>query len=228
MRLSRVCFLKRSIDDLLLKSKCILKKREKFFGKIQFYKVQLADLYKMCIMKTINSSKKNSFILKQMTGQRKVQKEGEHMLQATEFLRLMRFITKSHEACIQTICREHQLTMMEATIITFLRNNPSVDTAADIAELRMLSKGQVSQAVESLVQKGLVTRQPDASDRRRIHLLLCEKSIPVTDSIDAIQRQFLAGIFDGFSEKEMECFAGFHERIMENVRRLSEKMVTVQ
>lgn len=83
--------------------------------------------------------------------------------------------------------------MMEATIITFLRNNPSVDTAADIAELRMLSKGQVSQAVESLVQKGLVTRQPDASDRRRIHLLLCEKSIPVTDSIDAIQRQFLAG-----------------------------------
>lgn len=66
------------------------------------------------------------------------------MLQATEFLRLMRFITKSHEACIQTICREHQLTMMEATIITFLRNNPSVDTAADIAELRMLSKGQVS------------------------------------------------------------------------------------
>ena len=144
------------------------------------------------------------------------------MLQATEFLRLMRFITKSHEACIQTLCREHQLTMMEATIITFLRNNPSVDTAADIAELRMLSKGRISGS-ESLVQKGLVTRQPDASDRRRIHLLLCEKSIPVTDSIDVIQRQFLAGIFDGFSEKEMECFAGFHERIMENVRRLSEK-----
>ena len=87
----------------------------------------------------------------------------------------------------------------------------------------MLSKGQVSQAVESLVQKGLVIRQTDASDRRRIHLLLCEKSIPVTDSIDVIQRQFLAGIFDGFSENEMECFAVFHERIMENVRRLSEK-----
>ena len=98
-----------------------------------------------------------------------------------------------------------------------------MDTAADIAELRMLSKGQVSQAVESLVQKGLVIRQTDALDRRRIHLLLCEKSIPVTDSIDVIQRQFLAGIFDGFSENEMECFAVFHERIMENVRRLSEK-----
>ena len=130
------------------------------------------------------------------------------MLQATEFLRLMRFITKSHEACIQSICREHQLSMMEATIITFLRNNPSVDTAADIAELRMLSKGQVSQAVESLVQKRLVTRQPDASDRRRIHLLLCEKSIPVTDSIDAIQRQFLAGIFD-FQRKRWNALPVF-------------------
>ncbi len=145
------------------------------------------------------------------------------MLQATEFLRLMRFITKSHEACIQTICKEYQLTMMEATIITFLRNNPSVDTAADISELRMLSKGQVSQAVESLVQKGLLARQPDASDRRRIHLRLCEKSIPVTDSIDAIQRQYLAGIFEGFSLEEMECFADFNERIMANVRRLSVK-----
>ena len=145
------------------------------------------------------------------------------MLQATEFLRLMRFITKSHEACIQTICREHQLTMMEATIITFLRNNPSVDTAADIVELRMLSKGQVSQAVESLVQKGLIERQPDSSDRRRIHLILCEKSIPVTDSIDVIQRQYLTGVFDGFSEQEMECFTGFHERIAANVRHLSMK-----
>ena len=76
MRLSRVCFLKRSIDDLLLKSKYILKKREKFFGKIQFYKVQLADLYKMCIMKMINSSKKNSFMLKQMTGKEKYRRKG--------------------------------------------------------------------------------------------------------------------------------------------------------
>ena len=87
----------------------------------------------------------------------------------------------------------------------------------------MLSKGQVSQAVESLVQKGLLARQPDASDRRRIHLRLCEKSIPVTDSIDAIQRQYLAGIFEGFSLEEMECFADFNERIMANVRRLSVK-----
>ena len=145
------------------------------------------------------------------------------MLRATEFLRFMRFITKSHEECIQTICKEYQLTMMEATIITFLRNNPGVDTAADITELRMLSKGQVSQAVESLVQKGLVARQPDSSDRRRIHLMLCEKSIPVTDSIDAIQREYLAGVFDGFSEEELECFTGFNERIMANVRRLSAK-----
>ena len=95
-------------------------------------------------MKMINSSKKNSFILEQMTGQRKVQKEGEHMLQATEILRLMRFITKSHEACIQTICREHKLTIMEPHIITFLRNNPIVDPAAAIAALRMTSHGQVS------------------------------------------------------------------------------------
>ena len=145
------------------------------------------------------------------------------MLQATEFLRTMRFITKSHEACIQSICRAYQFTMMEATIITFLKNNPGVDTAADIVELRMLSKSQVSQAVETLVQKGMIRRQPDSSDRRKIHLILCKKSDPVTDSIEQIQRQYLQDMFSGFTPEEIECFAGLNQRILENVRHISER-----
>ena len=41
---------------------------------------------------------------------------------------------------------------MEADIISFLKNNPGKDTAADIVELRMLSKGAVSKTVEALIQ----------------------------------------------------------------------------
>lgn len=56
--------------------------------------------------------------------------------------------------------RGYRLTLIEATIISFLQNNPGKDTAADIVELRMLSKGNVSQAVESLMQKALLRREP--------------------------------------------------------------------
>ena len=55
---------------------------------------------------------------------------------------------------LKAICEEYRLTLIEATIISFLHNNPAKNTAADIVELRMLSKGNVSQAVESLIQKG--------------------------------------------------------------------------
>ena len=69
------------------------------------------------------------------------------MFQATEYLQTMRRISKFHDECIQCICEQHGLTKMEATIITFLKNNPGLDTAADMAELRALSKSHISQAV---------------------------------------------------------------------------------
>ena len=72
------------------------------------------------------------------------------MFQATEYLQTMRRINKFHDECIQCICEQYGLTKMEATIITFLKNNPGLDTAADMAELRALSKSHISQAVESL------------------------------------------------------------------------------
>ena len=43
---------------------------------------------------------------------------------------------------------------------------------ADIVERRMLPKGNVSAGVETLVQKGLLMRRQDQTDRRKIHLSL--------------------------------------------------------
>ena len=70
----------------------------------------------------------------------------------TDFLTNTRRIIKLYESMLRSICEKHRLTLLEATILSFLHNNPGVDTAADITELRMLSKGNVSQAVESLIQ----------------------------------------------------------------------------
>lgn len=68
------------------------------------------------------------------------------MAQTTDFLMYFRRIIKLHESMLKEICETYQLTMIEANIISFLYNNPGRDTARDIVELRMLSKGNVSQA----------------------------------------------------------------------------------
>ena len=61
---------------------------------------------------------------------------------------------------LKRVCTEHDLTLVEADIISFLQNNPEKDTAADIVELRMLSKGAVSKGVEALIQKSLLETDP--------------------------------------------------------------------
>ena len=103
---------------------------------------------------------------------------------------------------LKEICRRHKLTLIETTIISFLYNNPGRDTAADIVELRMLSKGNVSQAVELLIQKSLLKRIPDENDRRRIHLELLPDAIPITNEIDTIKETFRTELFHGFSKEE--------------------------
>ena len=140
------------------------------------------------------------------------------MNRTTEFLTNIRRIIRLHDSMLKPLCSHYHLTMVEATIISFLYNNPGKDTAADIVELRMLSKGNVSQAVESLIQKSLLKRDPDRTDRRKIHLSLTASAHPITQEIDSINQAFRQTIFDGFSHEEQVLFTEFHDRLIHNIR----------
>lgn len=133
-------------------------------------------------------------------------------MNSTHFLVQFRQLNKLYECMLKEICGRHKLTLIETTIISFLYNNPGRDTAADIVELRMLSKGNVSQAVELLIQKSLLKRIPDENDQRRIHLELLPDAIPITNEIDTIN------IFHGFSKEEEEQLEFLNRKLMENAK----------
>ena len=134
----------------------------------------------------------------------------------TDFLTNTRRIIKLYESMLRSICEKYRLTLLEATILSFLHNNPGVDTAADITELRMLSKGNVSQAVESLIQKGLLLREQDGADRRRIHLHPTPAAAAITVSLEEGRRQFQAEVFCGLSPGDLELYDRINHRIAEN------------
>ena len=134
----------------------------------------------------------------------------------TDFLTNTRRIIKLYESMLRSICEKHRLTLLEETILSFLHNNPGVDTAADITELRMLSKGNVSQAVESLIQKGLLLREQDGADRRRIHLHPTTAAAAITVSLEEGRRQFQAEVFCGLSPGDLELYDRINHRIAEN------------
>ena len=144
-------------------------------------------------------------------------------MNTTDLLVLMQRIGKMHEQMLKELCHQYDLSLLEAKIITFLHNNPTKDTAGDIVELRMLSKGNVSQAVDLLCQKGLLTKAADPSDRRKTHLTLstaCNEFIKV---IDHFQSTFYRNLFDGFSLEEFQMFISLNERLASNVETIYQK-----
>ena len=135
-----------------------------------------------------------------------------------DFLTTIQQITRLHESMLKDICAAHGLSLLEAKVLSFLHNNPERDTAADIAELRMLPKSNVSQAVESLYQKQLLSRRPDTADRRRIHLSLTERAAPIVIDLDALRERFRAAVFVHISPEEQEQFDQICRRLGEPAR----------
>ena len=112
---------------------------------------------------------------------------------------LVRSMNKLYDQCMDGIRRKHGLSQIEIIIVSFLHNNPSRDTAGDIALFRMRPKGNVSQGVDSLIQKRLLARFPDGADRRKIHLKLTEMALPIVEEIEtffALNRRLMKNIMD--------------------------------
>lgn len=144
------------------------------------------------------------------------------MKRSTELFVGLRSLFRLYDKMLKRVCTEHDLTLVEADIISFLQNNPEKDTAADIVELRMLSKGAVSKGVEALIQRSLLERIPDTKDRRRIHLKLRPQAGPVTESIEEVREEFLETILEGFTKEELEIYSRFFRRLFKNTRTAME------
>lgn len=130
----------------------------------------------------------------------------------------VRGIVKLYDQYMETIRIERQLSQIEITIISFLHNNPDNDTARDISYMRMLPKGNVSQGVESLIQKSLLRRTPDKQDRRKIHLSLTEHARPIIEEIEEAKTDFAKQIFKGLSREELSLYWKVNECIMKNIQ----------
>ncbi|MGI6001739.1 MAG: MarR family winged helix-turn-helix transcriptional regulator [Candidatus Merdisoma sp.] len=139
------------------------------------------------------------------------------MNQLIGVLLLHRRIQKLYDLHMDDIRKSFSLSRIEITIVSFLHNNPGLDTAGDIVEYRMLSKGNVSQSVEALIQKGYLERLPDSEDRRRIHLLLTDQAAEIVRQIDEVKAGFYRTLTEGLSPSEVAQYAALTEKITKNV-----------
>lgn len=97
---------------------------------------------------------------------------------------------------------KYELSVEHFHVLRYIRKG--VCSVSDLANARQISRPAVSQAVESLVEKGLVSRQQSALDRRFVKLMLTEEGDVLLNKIFQQNRAWMVKKMSGLSDAELE------------------------
>lgn len=104
------------------------------------------------------------------------------------------------------------LTFPQLRILFRVRDEPGVDVRR-LAKRMGISPSAVSQQVDRLVGRGLLHRNDNPEDRRRVVLELTEHGVETTAEVSRAQRARIEGLLGRLSEDEL----GQLERLLEHL-----------
>lgn len=93
-------------------------------------------------------------------------------------------------------------TMNETDVLLALLSADDNNTVKAISESSTISKGNISQAVESLRQKGYITTKISLSDRRSVTIALTDKAEPVIAKLQNAEEEYFSGFMVALPKKE--------------------------
>jgi DNA-binding MarR family transcriptional regulator len=100
-------------------------------------------------------------------------------------------------------------------VLAELGKTPSL-SLNELASRTLTDQSSVSVVVTRLVEAGLVTRDRDARDARRLVLNLTRSGHALLQNAPPIAQERLLAVFDGLSDAERKRFADTFEEIIEN------------
>ena len=91
-------------------------------------------------------------------------------------------------------------------------------TATDIALATGLANNTLTTMIKNLEEKNLVTVSPCGLDKRKKYLVLTDLGWSQQEVSDRVSQKLDAIYYKGFSDKEIEQFEDFQERILANLK----------
>lgn len=140
---------------------------------------------------------------------------------ASQLLQFAKQYTKYCSHRYTPLSLAYGLSMRELNVLLFLANHPDYDTARDITEYKGISKSQVSQAVDFLVETDYLTRRTDAEDRRVVHLRITQAGWEVARQAQDIQNQCGQALLEGMTEAQVQTLHELWTIMMANSERLA-------
>lgn len=95
--------------------------------------------------------------------------------------------------------------------------NEGTMTQQEIAYLIQKDKNSVTQFVDNLEKKGLVTRSIDRKDRRVNNIVVTEQGMLMKDSTKEIAINAMTRFLSGVSESDLQVFVSVLKRVCSNI-----------
>ncbi len=96
------------------------------------------------------------------------------------------------------------------------KSNPKpVILAKDLADMLHVSRANITNLLNVLVDKDLVTQTMDRQDKRRKYLELTEKGNKLMTTMESVRKPINNKIFSQFSKKELEDVVVFAKKCLE-------------
>ncbi len=126
---------------------------------------------------------------------------------------------KLYEKKLCRIYEKYDLRKIDMEIIVYLANCGSEDTARDIANTNMFTKGHISQSVKRLNELGFVSITQDEKDMRVQHLKLTGNVEPMIKELKEEKDKVAACVFSGVTEEENKVLAKVFEKMCSNIMK---------
>ena len=115
-----------------------------------------------------------------------------------------------------TATAKFDITVEQFHVLRFVRRGPN--SMSELATAKNISRPAISQAVDVLVKKGLLTRVPSSTDRRVIELILTPAGNELLDTVFKENRAWMKERMNKLTTDELETIG----KAMEALKKILE------
>ena len=117
---------------------------------------------------------------------------------------------------LKPIENEYDLNKVDLQILFYLYSAGSLNTSKDIMELKLFTRGHISQSLGRLQKKGYVMIKQDMEDRRCTHNYLTSNVEEIINKLKSIFDQVQGILMKGVTEEEKKAVDSVVQKVNEN------------
>lgn len=140
----------------------------------------------------------------------------ESILQGGSFKKLL-------DEQILELRQKYDMKKAELEILYFLSRCGGHNTSTDIHYQLMMNRGHISQAVDGLCRRKLITAIPDQEDRRYVHYEVLDSAGEIVAEMTKRREAMNRKILEGISEDELRVFYDVSAKIRKNIEAMIQR-----